>query len=120
MRRGAWIWVLLLVVVVATAVGIGAYNAGVSEGLEEAGRAGEVVRVVGPDRGFFPFGLILFPLFFFGLFFLARMAFWGRGGHGHGPWGPGDRREAIEEFHRRLHEEGRTQRTDVGGEQGSA
>lgn len=120
MRRGAWIWLLLLVVVVATAVGIGAYNAGISEGLEEAERAGEVVRVIGPDRGFFPFGIILFPLFFFGLFFLARMAFWGRAWHGRGPWGTGDRRDAIEEYHRRLHEEGREERADSDGERGSA
>jgi hypothetical protein len=120
MRRGTWIWVLLLVVVVATAVGIGAYNAGLSEGLEEAGRAGEVVRVVGPDRGFFPFGLFLFPLFFFGLFFLARAAFWGRGWHGHGPWGPGGRREAIEGWHRRLHEEGPAERPASGEGHGTA
>jgi hypothetical protein len=120
MRRGAWVWVLLLVAVVATAVGIGAYNAGLSEGLEEAGRTGEVVRVIGPDRGFFPFGLILFPLFFFGLFFLARLAFWGRGWHGRGAWGPGGRREAVEDLHRRLHEEGRMDRAESGGEQGSA
>jgi hypothetical protein len=117
MRRGAWIWILLLVALVAVAVGIGAYNMGLSEGLEEAGRTGEVVRVIDGHRGFFPFGLILFPLFFFGLFFLARAAFWGRGWHDHRPWGPGGRREAIEEFHRRLHEEGTTQ--DSGGDRGT-
>lgn len=95
MRRIAWIWILLLVVLVATAVGIGAYNAGVSAGLEEAGRTGEVVRVIDGPRGFFPFGLILFPLFFFGLFFLARAAFWGRGWHHQGlgsRWPPGGHR----------------------------
>lgn len=118
MRRGAWIWVLLLMVLVAAAVGIGAYNAGLSAGLEEAGQTGEVVRVIdGPGR-FFPFGLILFPLFFFGLFFLARAAFWGRGWHDRGPWGAGGRREAIEELHRRLHEEGTTR--ESGGDRGTA
>jgi hypothetical protein len=104
MRRGMWIGVLLLLILVAIGVGVGAYNWGLSEGLEDGGRAVEVVRYHGP--GFFPFGF-LFPLFFiFLIFFLIRGAFWGRrwgGGPGH-HWG--SREEAIEDLHRRLHEKG--------------
>lgn len=63
MRRGAWIPVVLLLILVGVGAGIGGYNAGVTEGIERSG--GEVVRVVGHGYGFgFPFGLILFPLFF--------------------------------------------------------
>jgi hypothetical protein len=63
--------------------------------------------VIGPGHGWFPFGFLLFPLLFFGLFFLFRAAFWGRrwGGPGgpHGPWGRGG---AFDEWHRRQHDEG--------------
>jgi hypothetical protein len=62
--------------------------------------------------GFFPFGLLLFPLLFIGIFALFRFAFWGRwgggwGDHPHpssmgrGGWGS---REAFEEWHRHEHE----------------
>ena len=62
----------------------------------------QVVHVVGPGFWFFPFGFLLFPLFFIAIFALVRMAFfgrrWGGSGHwggpghgGHGPWGGGDR-----------------------------
>jgi hypothetical protein len=64
MRRGVGIGVVLLLVLAGIAIGVGAYNAGFSQGLEESGRAGDVVRVIGPGFGFFPFGLFLFPLFF--------------------------------------------------------
>jgi hypothetical protein len=58
--------------------------------------------------GFFPFGIILFPLFIFGIFALMRAAFWG------GRWGaPGHHKgghHMAEDWHRRLHEEeGRSQ-----------
>jgi hypothetical protein len=106
MRRGMWIGVLLLMVLVGVAVGVGAYNAGLSEGLERTGSATEVVRYVGPGFGF-GFGWLLFPLFFFGIFFLLRGAFWRRrwedhGEHGRGgPWAG-----RFEDWHRRQHEEG--------------
>jgi hypothetical protein len=64
MRRGIGIGVVLLLILAGIAIGVGAYNAGFSQGLEESGRAGDVVRVIGPGFGFFPFGLFLFPLFF--------------------------------------------------------
>jgi hypothetical protein len=121
MRRGAWIAALVLVVLAGIAIGVGAYNAGVSHGLEQTGRAVEVVRV-GRGYGFFPFGFFLFPLFFFGLFFLIRSAFWGRRGHGHweaGPGGPGQwgrGREMFDEWHRRQHEQGTGDQPGAGGE----
>jgi hypothetical protein len=119
MRRGMWIWVLLLVILVGIAVGVGAYNAGLHQGIEDSGRAVEVVRVV-DGRGFFPFGLILFPLFLFGIFALFRAAFWrGRwGGPRH--WGPGsggkDGPAMFEEWHRRQHEQATGDHPGAGGE----
>lgn len=105
MRRGLGIWLVVLLILAGVGIGILAYNAGLSEGLERSGGADEVVRVV--DDGF-PFGLILFPLFFFGFFALMRLMFWRRwGGPGHhGPWGPEGKDAAFEEWHRRQHESG--------------
>jgi hypothetical protein len=108
---------VLLVLVVAIAAGVGGYNWGLSEGLEEAARSGgEVVRVYGHHGGgFFPFGIILFPLFIFGIFALMRAAFWGGrwGGPGHHQGG-----HYADDWHRRQHEEeGRTQ---TPGETGTA
>ena len=103
MRRGIGVVTVIVLLLAAIAIGVGAYNVGLNEGLEEARQGGEVVRVVGPGFGF-PFGLILFPLFFFGLFALFRAAAWrGRwGGPGQrGPWS-----ERAEEWHRKLHEPG--------------
>jgi hypothetical protein len=94
MRRAFGIAVVVLVVLVAIATGIGAYHAGYTNGLEAGAKAGQVVRVVHPGYGFFPFGFLVFPLLFFGFFWLARAAAWRRwGGNG----GPG-------EWHRRHHE----------------
>lgn len=103
MRRGFGIVTVILLIVAAIAIGVGAYNVGLNEGLEEARRGGEVVRFVGPGFGF-PFGLILFPLFLFGIFALFRAAAWrGRwsGQREHGPWS-----DRAEEWHLRLHERG--------------
>src|SRR5437773_366291 len=113
MRRWMWIGVSLLVILGGILIGVGAYHAGVTHGLEQTGRAVEVVRV-GPRDGYFPFGLFLFPLFFIGLFLLIRGAFWSRrwagwDAHhhenpwGHGPWGHGGS-QAFEEWHRHQHE----------------
>jgi hypothetical protein len=117
MRRGMGIVIVLVAILVATAIGVGAYNAGLHQAVVESGRAGEVVRVIGPGYGhglgygFFPFGFLLFPLLFIGLFFLLGRLFWrGRwGDHPHphggpGPWKGG--REMFDEWHRRQHEEG--------------
>ena len=103
MRRGFGVIAVILLTLAAIAIGVGAYNVGLNEGLEEARRGGEVVRVVGPGFGF-PFGLILFPLFLFGIFALFRAAAWrGRWGgpEEHGPWS-----RPAEEWHRQLHERG--------------
>jgi hypothetical protein len=102
-----WIAMVIVVILVGIAVGVGAYNAGLHQGLAESGRGGEVVRVVGPGFGFFPFGFFLFPLFFIGLLLLLRGAFWrgrwGGPGPGHHEWRGGPPR--FEEWHRRMHEE---------------
>ncbi len=126
MRRWMWIGVSLLVVLGGVIIGVGAYHAGVTHGLEQTGRAVEVVRV-GPGYGYFPFGLFLFPLFFIGLFLLIRGAFWSRrweGGdaHQHGPgrWGPGPwgqgGPQAFEEWHRHQHEQQTGDHPGSGGE----
>jgi hypothetical protein len=121
MRRGMWIGVLLLVILVGIAVGVGAYNAGLHQGLEESGRTGEVVRVVGHGGGFFPFGLILFPLFLLGIFALMRGMFWRGRWDGPGPGHWGERGPArFEEWHRRQHEQGTGDHPGAGGEPASA
>jgi hypothetical protein len=129
MRRGFGIAALVLVILAGVAIGVGAYHAGVTHGLAEAATGGQIVRVVGPGYGygygFFPFGIFLFPLFFFLVFGLMRAAFWGRrwGGHdhphkGHGPWGEGQNR--FEEMHKRLHEQASADHPSSGGEPSSA
>jgi hypothetical protein len=112
MRRAFGIGALILTILVGVAIGVGAYHAGVTHGLAQAAGDGRVVRVVGPEEGFFPFGLFLFPLFFFLVFGLARGLFWRRRWGGPGPWGPGHHPEhwskdgpaMFEEWHRHQHE----------------
>ena len=87
MRRWTAVLALVLVILAGVAIGVGAYHAGYNHGLEASGRVTQIVREVGP--GGFGFGFILFPLFFFLLFFVViRSIFWGRFG-GPGRWGPG-------------------------------
>jgi hypothetical protein len=112
MRRGFGLGAAILVVLLLVGVGIGAYNWGVSDGLDQGGKAVEVVRYVGGHGfGFFPF-FLFFPLFFLGLF-AFKGAMWRRHGDhgpwGHGPGGPGpggNREQRYEEWHRRQHEAG--------------
>ena len=125
MRRGTAIGVAVLGVLVAIAIGVGAYNVGLSEGLEQTGRATEFVRGDRPGFGHFPFGLILFPLLFVGLFLLLRGAFWRPRWGGGGPWGPPEhfmteRRQMFEDWHRRQHEAGTGDRPPAGGEPAGA
>src|SRR5919198_6529636 len=91
MRRWMVVVTVLLLVLAGVGIAVSAYHAGethgVTQGIQEAGRGGNVVRVE-DGRGFAPLGLFLFPLVFFGIFFLLRMAFWGGRWRGHGP-GPG-------------------------------
>ncbi|HEX9375312.1 MAG TPA: hypothetical protein VGB19_03605 [Actinomycetota bacterium] len=123
MRRGMVIGVTLLVIAAGIGIGVGAYHAGVNHGLDQAGRSGEVVRVI--DHGYyggFPFGILIFPLVIIGIFAIvgARRRRWAAmgpgGGYGHwgpGPWGPG----GVEDLHRRLHEQesGQTSGSGSGG-----
>jgi len=109
MRRTMWILVAVVAVLAGVAIGVSAYHAGVTHGLTQSGHATQVVRVVGPGAGFFPFGLFLFPLFLFLVFAVARGVFWRR--RWYGPDAPAggrgwddSHRDAFEDWHRRQHE----------------
>ena len=125
---------VLTLVAVGVLVGIGAeiYQAGVVQGVVDAGRfpAGASVPVAGYGgyHGFNVFGLLFPILFLFLIFGLFRAAFsrgrgWGHGyghGYGRGGWGGGwdkegtgeggpsswreERDRRMAEMHRRLHE----------------
>jgi len=119
MRRGWAIAAAILVVLVTVGVAVGAYNAGIDEGIRRGAEAGQVVEVVGGrygyGHGFFPFGFFLFPLFIFGAIFLVSRAFrvprgsWGHDhGPGYGPWSDEGRarfEDRAGEWHRRQHEQ---------------
>ena len=120
----------LIVIGVVVSLGVGVYQAGIAQGIVDAGRypAAAAVPVAGygwQGPGFFG---ILFGIFFLFLIFgLIRAAFsrrdygpgWGHHGYGWGPgWskGPGsggtgpdawreERDRRMAELHRRLHEE---------------
>lgn len=111
MRRGFGWGAAILGVLLLVGVGIGGYNWGLNDGIEQGGNAVEVVRYVGGHGfGFFPF-FLLFPLFFLALF-AFRGAMWRRHGDhhhgpgGHGPGGHGPWEQGYEEWHRRQHESG--------------
>jgi hypothetical protein len=122
MRRGFGLGAAILVVLLLVGVGIGAYNWGVSDGIDQSGKAVEVVRYVGGHGGFgfFPF-FLFFPLIFLALF-AFKGAMWrrhwdhdgGPGGH-HGPGGHGRWEQGFEDWHRKQHEVG-TGGTDAGGQ----
>ena len=122
MRRGFGLGAAILVVLLLVGVGIGAYNWGVSDGIDQSGKAVQVVRYVGGHGGFgvFPF-FLFFPLIFLALF-AFKGAMWrrhwdhdgGPGGH-HGPGGHGRWEQGFEDWHRKQHEVG-TGGTDAGGE----
>lgn len=125
MRRGFVIVAVVLLVLAGIGIGVGSYHAGVDEGIErqlvESGEDVQVVRVVGDrDRGgFFPFGLLFFPLFLFGIFALVRAARWRGHRGGPGSWGPPDAwkehaQDRFDEWHRRQHEQGGA--VSAGGE----
>ena len=126
MRRGFGLGAAILVILLLVGVGIGAYNVGLDEGLQQTGNHVEVVRYIGGHGfGFFPF-FLFFPLFFLALF-AFKGAMWrrhgdhGPGGHGpggHGPGGHGRWEQGYEEWHRRQHENGGG--TSSGGEPSSA
>ena len=123
----------LIVVGLLISVGAGIYQAGVAQGVVDAGRfpAGATVPIAGAGYGYGwhgpdGFGLLFGLLFLFILFGIIRAAFfrgrgWGHHGYGYGPgWGMGYRpgggpagpdswRDArdqrIADWHRRLHDE---------------
>ena len=113
----------LVVVGLLVGVGIGAYQAGVTQGIIDAGRfpAGATVPVAGYGwHGPGIFGLLVGLFFLFLLFGLLRAVF-SRGGGSRGGWGPGGYRAGWgepegrgAEWHRRLHE------SEGGAEPGSA
>jgi hypothetical protein len=125
MSGGSFVRVLamLLLVGLLVSVGIGVYNAGVTAGVADAGRAAvssgaPVVYYPGPyighgwgGAGFGFFGIFFWILGFFLIFALSWAAFgfgrWGRGGRGwgehDGPRGGGPRQH-FEDWHRRAHE----------------
>ena len=132
MRRGLMIGVTLLVVAAGILIGVSAYHAGVNHGIDQADHASQVVRVVGTGYGF-PFGLLLFPLVIFGFFAIGgafrrrRWAEHGGPGRWAGPGGPGHwggpgrwgfDEASVQEWHRRLHEQG--EHPSAGGEPSSA
>jgi hypothetical protein len=119
MRRGWAIVAAILVVLVTAGIAVGAYNAGLDEGIRRAADSDQVVQVVGGygrGYGFFPFGFFLFPLFIFGAIFLVGRAFrgprgsWGHDhGPGYGPWSEEGRarfEDKATDWHRRQHEQG--------------
>jgi hypothetical protein len=121
----------LLVVALLVGLGVGVYQAGIAQGIVDAGRypAGATVPVAGAGwegPGFF--GILFWIVFLFILFGILRAAFsrgrgygpgWGHHGYGWEPgWsrdpgtgeaGPeswrGERDRRIADLHRRLHEE---------------
>lgn len=133
MRRGWGIVAVVLGILLLVGVGVGAYQAGVDAGIRRGADAGQVVEVVGSGYGygwhggFFPFGLLFFPLVIVGVVLLVRAAFggprWGRGWYGPGgagPWseqGRGHFEERAQEWHRRQHDQGSA--PDPGGGSGS-
>ena len=123
----------LIVVGILVAIGVGIYQAGVTQGVIDAGRfpAGAAVPVAGYNGGYHDGGGflgLLFPLLFLFLIFGVLRAAFSRGrgwGHGHGyrygygrhgwdkgpgpgfddvPGPPWDREGTIAEMHRRMHE----------------
>ena len=124
MRRGFGLGAAILVVLLVVGIGIGAYNWGLSDGIDQGGKAVEVVRYVGHGGfGFFPF-FLFFPLIFLALF-AFKGAMWRRhGGHGPGGHGPGGGHgrweQGFEDWHRRQHEVGTGGGGSSGGEPSSA
>src|SRR3989454_8400443 len=92
MRRGFGLVGLLATVILLVIVGAIAYNVGWSDGVNTHLPAGTTTPVAGPyyGYGFHPFfagfGILWFLFILFGIFFLLRLAFFGRMWRG-GGWG---------------------------------
>jgi hypothetical protein len=124
MRRGFGLIGLLVTTIFVIIVGAIAYNIGWSDGaathLPAAAAAGDgAPYYYGPHYwggGFGLFGIFWFLLIVFGLFWLFRIAFFGRrmwgggmggykGGWGYGPGAPRSFEERAQEWHRKQHGE---------------
>ena len=120
MRRGFGLIGLLVTAVLVVIVGAIAYNIGWSDGVATHLPAGTAADP-GPyyyGYGWHPFGffgIFFFLLFIFGIFWLLRLAFFGRmmmrgggwgykgGGYGHGV--PPGIEERLQDWHKRAHGE---------------
>ena len=120
MRRGFGLIGLLVTAVLVVIVGAIAYNIGWSDGVATHLPAG-TAAAPGPyyyGYGWHPFGffgIFFFLLFIFGIFWLLRLAFFGRmmmrgggwgykgGGYGHGV--PPGIEERLQDWHKRAHGE---------------
>ena len=121
MRRGFGIGAAILTVIFLIVVGTIAYNIGWSAGVGTHLPAGATNVPPGYyygygawHAGFGIFGFLWFLLVLFGIFWLFRLAFWGRRWHGGGWYGPGrgmgpggygSFEERAQEWHRRQHGE---------------
>lgn len=122
-RRNIFRLILALIFISAVA-GLAwyAYNLGIAQGLAEGATfaipegSERITPYYGGQFFFRPFGFgflacLVFPLFFFLLFGLGRVFFWGGSQHRFG-WHPGDREGRVppgfEEWHRRMHEPEKT------------
>ena len=119
MRRGFGFLGLVVTIVLLAVVGVIAYNVGWSDGLATHVPAGTEVAPpyyygYGPHAFWGGFGILWFLFIVFGLFWLFRIAFFGRrhwgggwggykGGYGHGV--PPAIDERMQEWHRRAHGE---------------
>ena len=121
MRRGFGLIGFLVTLIVVVTVGAIAYNIGWSEGLSThvpegaAAAPGYYGYGYGWHGGFGFFGIFFFLLFIFGIFWLLRLAFFGRmmmrgggwgykgGGYGHGV--PPGIEERLQEWHKKAHGE---------------
>lgn len=116
--------VAALVLLGAVAIGIGAYNAGMAQGIAESGRmiappqGGTPYIYVWPRPwgfGFFPFFPILFLVF---SFFVVRGLLWRGRWHGGWPYRYEGVPPAFEEWHRRAHAASSTGATSTRGGSG--
>jgi len=115
---------ILALVLIGAVAGLAwyVYNLGIAQGVVESANfevpeGGErIYPYYGGPFFFRPFGFgflacLVIPLFFFFLFGLGRLFFWGGRPHRFG-WYPGNREGSVppgfEEWHRRMHEPDKT------------
>ena len=101
MRRGWAIGATLLVVLLTVGIAVGAYNAGIDDGVRRAADSSQVITVVGDRYGH---GFLLI-----GKAFRGSRGPWGHDhGSGYGPWSEEGRarfEDKAGDWHRRQHEQ---------------